>query len=174
VNVPMPARASAALPRPLVVGIGDLAVSQSSGTLVTYALGSCLGITVYDPESRVGALLHVMMPSSSISPEKAELNPYLFVDTGVPLMFRRCYKLGSDKRRMIVKVAGGAAPCTAGRDADYFQLGKRNMVQLRKLLWKNGVLLKSEDVGGTASRTLTLALDSGAVSVKSGSREAPL
>ncbi|MBI3206326.1 MAG: chemotaxis protein CheD [Myxococcales bacterium] len=160
--------------RPLVVGIGDLAVGTGSGALVTYALGSCLGITVYDPEARVGALLHVMMPASNISPEKASTNPCLFVDTGVPVMFRRSYELGAQKQRMIVKVAGGAAPASAGGDPDYFQIGKRNLVQLRKLLWKNGVLLKGEDVGGTTSRTLSLSLSTGEVLVKSGGVERPL
>jgi chemotaxis protein CheD len=142
--------------------------------LITYALGSCLGLTVYDPAARVGALLHVMMPASTISPEKAAANPFLFVDTAVPLMFRRCYELGAQKERAIVKVAGGASPTTGGGDADYFQIGKRNMVQLRKLLWKNGVLLKGEDVGGTASRTMSLSLGTGDVLIKSGGAERQL
>jgi len=160
--------------RPLVAGIGDLVMGTSTGVLVTYALGSCLGITVYDPAVRVGALLHVMMPASTISPEKAAANPCLFVDTGVPLLFRRAYELGAQKQRTIVKVAGGASPTSAGGDPDYFQIGKRNLVQLRKLLWKNGVLLKGEDVGGTASRTMSLSLSSGEVLVKSGVVESSL
>lgn len=160
--------------RPQVVGIGDLAVATGSGVLITYALGSCLGIAVYDPAARVGALLHVMMPASTIAPEKAVANPFLFVDTAVPLMFRRCYELGAQKERAIVKVAGGASPTTGGGDADYFQIGKRNMVQLRKLLWKNGVLLKGEDVGGTASRTMSLSLATGDVLIKSGGAERQL
>lgn len=160
--------------KPTIVGIGALELGQRSGALVTYALGSCLGITVWDPEVLVGALLHVMMPSSAIAPEKAATNPYMFVDTGVPLMFRRCYELGADKRRMVVKVAGGAAPNATGGHADYFEIGKRNMVQLRKLLWKNGVLIKAEAIGGTVSRTLTLAIATGEVSLKCDGRESLL
>jgi chemotaxis protein CheD len=141
--------------------------------LITYALGSCLGITIYDPVVKVGGLLHVMLPMSSIDPVKAEENPYMFVDTGVPRLFLDCYKLGAKKERLIVKVAGGA--CANGNaDDDYFQIGKRNIVMLRKLLWKNNVLLKSQDVGGSISRTMTLDIDSGLVLIKSQGSEVPL
>lgn len=166
-GVPAARRATA----PVVVGIGDAAVGTEAGTIVTYGLGSCLGLAVYDPVARAGGLLHVMMPASSISPEKAERSPYLFVDTGVPLFFRRCYQLGAEKRRLVVKLAGGAAPNCADGGADHFQIGKRNLVQLRKLLWKNGVLLGGEDVGGTASRTLSVDLATGETRLRSGGTE---
>ncbi len=89
----------------------------------------------------------------------------MFVDTGVPRLFLESYKLGAQKARLVVKVAGGAS--TQGHpDDDYFQIGKRNILMLRKLLWKNGVLIKAEDVGGTASRTMTLNLSDGSVVLK--------
>lgn len=149
-----------------VVGVADVKVSGEKGDeLITYALGSCLGITVYDPVAVVGGMLHVMLPLSTIDPSKAAQNPYMFVDTGVPRLFLACYRAGAQKQRMIVKVAGGA--CTGGSEEDdYFQIGKRNLVMLRKLLWRNGVLIKAQDVGGTASRTLTLDIGTGQVTVK--------
>lgn len=133
--------------------------------IVTHALGSCLGITVYDPLAKVGGMLHVMMPLSTIDPEKAAKNPYMFVDTGVPKLFIDCYKAGAMKQRLIVKVAGGASRSQNG-DGDYFQIGKRNFTILRKLLWKNGVLLKSQDVGGNASRTVSLKIGTGEVIIR--------
>ena len=132
--------------------------------LITYALGSCLGIAVHDPVARVGGLLHVMLPTSTVNPEKAAGRPGMFVDTGVPLLFTECYALGAVKARMIAKVAGGASQAAA--DADSFQIGKRNMLMLKKLLWKNGVMLHAEDVEGNVSRTMSLDIGTGAVRLR--------
>ena len=145
----------------LVVGVADLvANSTADASIITYALGSCLGITVHDPVARVGAMLHVMLPDSSIDREKAQHNPAMFVDTGVPQLFREAYRLGAEKKRLVVKVAGGAA-VTNG--SDMFEIGKRNIVALRKILWKNGVMIKAQDVGGSLSRTITLDIATGGV-----------
>lgn len=151
----------------VVVGMADLGVSaRADERLITYALGSCLGIALHDPVAGVGGLLHVMLPDSKIDAEKARANPYMFVDTGVPLLFRRCYELGARKERCIVKVAGGAFAGTAGQE-DRFQIGKRNFIALRQLLWKNGVMLQANETGGLgASRTMWLDVGSGAVGLK--------
>lgn len=155
-----------------VVGVAQMAVSDVGGDeLVTYALGSCLGVAVHDPVAGVGGLLHVMLPLSSSDPARAAENPSLYVDTGVPRLFRACYQAGADKRRLVVKVAGGA---TARDEDDIFQIGKRNLVVLRKLLWKNGVLLQAEDVGGRESRTMSLTIGSGEVTVKANGLVAAL
>ena len=104
----------------LVVGIADMKLSTSRGDqLITHALGSCLGITVFDPVAGVGGMLHVMLPQSSIDPEKATENPHMFVDSGVPRLFIEAYKLGAQKSRMHLKVAGGASTQGIG-DEDYF------------------------------------------------------
>lgn len=149
-----------------VVAVADMKVSNQPGDeIVTYALGSCLGITIYDPASRVGGMLHVMLPLSTIDVAKATENPCMFVDTGVPRLFLESYKLGAVKQRLEVKVAGGA--CTNGSEEDdYFQIGKRNITIFRKLLWKNGVMLKSSDVAGTVSRTISLEIGTGIVSMR--------
>jgi len=140
--------------------------------LITYALGSCLGIAVHDPVACVGGLLHVMLPTSSVNPEKAAARPGMFVDTGVPLLFKDCYAMGAVKARMIATVAGGASQ--AGVDADHFQIGRRNMLMLRKLLWKNGVLLQAEDVEGSDSRTMSLDVGTGAVRLRINGQERDL
>lgn len=150
-----------------IVGVADMHISSEPGDkLITYALGSCLGITIYDPVARVGGLLHVMLPLSTIDTAKAMETPAMFVDTGVPKLFLDCYKEGGQKSRMIVKVAGGAS-VHSDAESDRFQIGKRNFIMLRKLLWKNGVLLHAHDVGGVHSRTMTLDIESGEVAVKS-------
>lgn len=149
-----------------IVGVADMKISKTVGdVLITYALGSCLGITVHDPEVNVGGLLHVMLPLSTIDPKKAADNPFMFVDTGVTQLFLECYKAGAKKQRMTVKVAGGASSHENEED-DHFQIGKRNFTIFRKLLWKNEVLLRAQEVGGTVSRTLSLEVGSGDVNVK--------
>jgi len=157
-----------------VVGVGDMHLSAQAGdVIVTYALGSCLGITVYDPVACVGGLLHVMLPLSTIDAKKAQENPSMFVDTGVPRLFLESYKLGAKKDRLVIKVAGGA--CAIGNEnEDYFHIGKRNITMLRQLLWKNGVLLKAWDVAGNESRTMLLEIGSGEVSIKSKGKTRPL
>ena len=148
----------------LIVGIADMLVSKDPGSaLITYSLGSCIGVALYDPVAKVGGLLHFMLPDSQIDAEKAKKNPWMFADTGIPLLFREAYKLGGEKQRMVVKVAGGAQIMD---ESGYFNIGKRNYMVLRKILWKNNVLIAAESVGGSVNRTLTLELSTGKVWVK--------
>lgn len=157
-----------------IIGIADMKTSRSpDDVLITYALGSCLGIAIYDPVEKVGGMLHVMLPASAVSPAKALSNPLMFVDTGVPELFKACYKLGAKKERMVVKVAGGASLQDSG-NGDQFQIGKRNFISLRKLLWKNNVLIKSCDVGENYSRTMALDISTGEVTLKTNHGETAL
>jgi chemotaxis protein CheD len=150
------------------VGVADMKVSAERGdVIITHALGSCLGVTAYDPVACVGGLLHVMLPLSTIDPVKADRNPFIFVDTGFPRLLIECFKAGAQKQRLEVRVAGGANSQDREED-DFFQIGKRNLIILRKLLWKNGLLMKSYDVGGSNSRTMSLEIGTGTVTIKSG------
>lgn len=143
----------------VVVGMADCQVSGSrDNVLVTYALGSCIAVAIHDPVARVGGLLHYMLPESSLAPAKAGENPYMFADTGIPLLFRRAYECGAEKRRLVVRVAGGAQ--VMDREG-IFNIGKRNYLALRKILWKAGVLLQAEAVGGVLSRTVRLEVGTG-------------
>lgn len=161
--------------RERVVGVADLCVSADVDVrLVTYALGSCLGVTVYDATARVGGMLHVMLPTGSIDPDKMAENPSMFVDSGVPALFKECYKLGARKERMVVRVAGGSHTGATDED-DRYQIGKRNLLALRKLLWKNGVMLHAQDTGGIqVSRTMWLDIGTGQVSLKVNGAECNL
>jgi chemotaxis protein CheD len=158
-----------------VVGVADLRVSSTAGErLITYALGSCLGIVVHDPVAGVAGMLHVMLPTGTIDPAKMADKPAMFVDSGVPLLFKECYKLGARKERMQVKVAGGAH-AGAREEDDRFQIGKRNMIALRKLLWKNGVMIHAHDTGGVqTSRTMWVDVATGEVTLKINGSESKL
>jgi chemotaxis protein CheD len=159
---------STAPARLLVVGMGDLVVSTDTAiTLVTYALGSCLGVAVYDPVACVGGMLHAMLPSSETDPARAAALPALFVDTGVPELFRACYSRGARKERLVVTIAGAGG--LSGEDTDQFRIGKRNLLMARQLFWKNSVLVHSGDVGGSVSRTLSLNIGNGQVLIRTGS-----
>ncbi len=145
----------------IIVGIADMGVSrdQQSG-LITYSLGSCIGVAIYDPVAGVGGLLHYMLPESQIDLQKAQKNPFMFADTGIPMLFKEAYRVGASKSRIIVKVAGGSQILD---DSGFFNIGKRNYMALRKILWKNNVLIKAEDVGGQVSRTVRMDLATGKV-----------
>ena len=147
------------------VGIADMKVSSNKNeVIITHALGSCLGVTIYDEVAGVGGMIHIMLPLSRIDQEKAKTKPFMFVDTGVPALFNKAYALGARKENIAVKVAGGAQILDAdGR----FKIGERNYTMLRKILWKNNVIIASEDVGGSNSRTLALEMDMGKVTIRS-------
>jgi chemotaxis protein CheD len=143
----------------LTVGVGDCKVSNGADSvLATYALGSCIAVAIYDPVAAVGGLLHFMLPESSLNPDKASQNPFMFADTGIPLLFHTAYGLGAVKRRLVVRVVGGAQVMD---ENGVFNIGKRNHLALRKILWKAGVMIHGEEIGGTVSRTVRLEVASG-------------
>jgi chemotaxis protein CheD len=148
----------------VVIGIGDCKVSKEPGsTRVTYALGSCIAVIIHDPVANVGGLLHFMLPESTLDPAKAARNLFMFADTGIPLLFRSAYQLGAEKKRLAVTVAGGAQMMdTQGT----FNIGKRNCLAMRKILWKAGVLVQAEQLGGEVSRTVRLEVGSGKVMLR--------
>lgn len=151
----------------VVVGISEFKVSgNGEDMLITYALGSCIAVAVYDPVVRVGGLLHFMLPDSSLDAGKAKKTPAMFADTGIPLLFKACYKLGAEKKRMKVKIAGGAKILD---DDNYFRIGQKNLTALRKIFWKNNVLVDGEDTGKNYNRTVELHLSCGKVVVRNAS-----
>ena len=150
-------------------GVAALAVGRDpSKSIITYALGSCIGVTVYDPVAKVGGMLHFMLPESSVSVEKAALNPAMFGDLGIPLLFAKVAELGARRDRLIVCAAGGAEVLA---DDGHFRIGHRNRTILRKIFWKQNLLLSADDTGGQHSRTLTLRLSDGFINVRTQGKE---
>jgi chemotaxis protein CheD len=148
----------------ITVGMADLRVTADRDSmLVTYALGSCIAVLVHDPIRQVGGMIHYMLPLSSITPEKSREKPAMFADTGVPMLFERMYALSCRKSDLVVRVAGGA---NISDEHGVFEIGKRNYVILRKLLWKAGVAIAGEAVGGAVSRTVKLFVGSGRTTLR--------
>ena len=131
--------------------------------LVAPNLGSCLGISVYDLVNKRGGLIHCLLPLSKSDPEKAASNPCLYVDTGFTLLLDSLLKAGSDKKRFSIVAVGGA---NINDDQNIFEIGKKNHTVFKKLLWKNGLLLKAENVGNSVSRTLSLHIETGRTFLK--------
>lgn len=149
----------------ITVGVGDLQVSSDpNSVLVTYGLGSCIAVLVHDPIRRIAGMVHYMLPLSSLTPEKSRERPAMFGDTGVPLLFRRMAELCASKSDLIVKVVGGASI----QDQNHaFEIGKRNYVIVRKLLWSAGLAIRAESVGGSVARTARLFVGDGRATVRS-------
>ncbi len=153
----------------IVVGVGDLVVcNDPAALLVTYALGSCIGVTVYDPVAKVGGLLHFMLPSADLNKDKAAANPAMFGDSGIPLLFKACYEKGAKKERLIVCAAGGAEVLA---DDGHFKIGSRNRTLVRKIFWKNNILIAGDETGGSNSRTLSMRMDDGTAIVRTQGSE---
>lgn len=145
----------------LIVGVADMKVAKGPGhVIVTHALGSCIGVTLHDPVAQIGGMIHFMLPDSTVNPSRADTNPFMFADTGLPLILQKVLAAGAVKSRLIVKAAGGAQFVD---HKDFFAIGKRNYTAMRKIFWKEGLLCKGENVGGTISRTLYLDISSGRV-----------
>ena len=118
----------------VTVGVGDLAVSNKEGDeIITFSLGSCVGVAIWDRQVKVGGLLHVMLPESKLNPQRAQKQPGVFTDTGLPLLFKSCYKLGAQKNRIRVVVVGGSQVMDS---AGHFNIGKRNYTAVRKMFYK--------------------------------------
>jgi chemotaxis protein CheD len=150
----------------IIIGVADLKISnKAEDVLITYALGSCIAVIVYDPRARVGGVLHFMLADSSIEKKKALAKPAMFADTGIPLLFKSCYRLGAEKKHMVVKLAGGASILD---DSNYFRIGQKNITAVRKIFWRNKVIVSSEDTGGNYNRTVELRMSDGKVVVRNG------
>jgi chemotaxis protein CheD len=147
-----------------IIGVADMAVSNNGDeTLITYSLGSCIAVILFDPVVRVGGMLHFMLPEASMDIEKAKKKPAMFADSGIPVLFKQTYQLGATKKNAIVKIAGGSQIMD---ENGVFNIGKRNYLALRKIFWKNNVLVAAEHVGGNVNRTVRLEMATGRVFMK--------
>lgn len=157
--------------RTVNIPIGEYAVSKNPGdVLTTHALGSCVAVCLWDPVARVTAMLHFLLPESSINKARAQAQPATFADSGIPLLFQEAYRQGLTKGRAIVRLVGGAE-VQADQPLGMFNVGMRNVLAARSVLWKNGVLVKGELVGGTAARTVRLWTENGRLRVTTSGQD---
>jgi chemotaxis protein CheD len=148
----------------IIVSISDAKISRDGNdTIVTYSLGSCIGVAMFDPVAKVGGMLHFQLPSATMDQAKATANPNMFGDSGTAALLKKLESMGANRRRMKVKIAGGA---TMLNDNSMFNIGRRNHAAIRKILWQYGLLLDGEDVGGSAPRNMYLKISDGAVSTR--------
>ncbi|MFA6286536.1 MAG: chemotaxis protein CheD [Opitutaceae bacterium] len=148
----------------IVVGVAEFAVgNQPQSTISTYALGSCIGVVAYDPVARVGGLLHLMLPDSTISPEKAASQPAMFADTGIPILFNGLAGMRCQRSRIQLFLAGGASVLSG---PDSFKIGERNIIAVRRMLAVYGCRIVGAEVGGILNRTLHLTVGTGQLSIK--------
>ncbi len=153
----------------IYVGVGEFAASKSPSDVVkTLALGSCVGVVMLDPKNRSVGLLHVALPDSSISKKRVVERPGMFADTGIPKLITEMKKLGySGNGSLIVKLAGGASIMDPNHT---FNIGKRNILAVRKMLWKYKLGAIAEDLGDNISRTVTINVGNGKVILSSPGR----
>lgn len=147
-----------------LIGIAQMKISKDpSEVLVAPNLGSCLGIAAYDHVNKCGGMIHCLLPMSKSDPEKAKANPCMYVDTGLALLLHELAAAGSDIRKLSIVVAGGA---NINDDNNVFEIGKKNCVVFKKMLWKNNLLARAEHLGDSVSRTISLKIDSGKTFLK--------
>ena len=153
----------------IVIGIGELAVSDAANAvMVTHALGCCIAVCVYDPVALVAGMLHFLLPDSRVNPLRAKQQPATFADLGVPMLFQACYQAGAVKNRCVVKLVGGAD--ISGQGGGTLDVGRRNQLAAKNLLWRNGVMIKAERVGGSDPRNVLLAVADGTLRITSGTQ----
>ena len=155
--------------RRIIINVSDAKVSgNSSDVLVTYSLGSCIGVCLYDPATNVGGMLHYQLPDSKMDPDRAKAKPFMFADTGMNMLVKKLVSMGARKKRMQIRIAGGASMDTGPRG---FDIGKRNHLAFRKIMWKNGMFVDAEDVGGFSPRNVYMDIADGTVTVRSNGLE---
>jgi chemotaxis protein CheD len=153
--------------RRVVVGIGELAASdRPEEVIVTYALGSCIAVCLFDPAAKVAAMLHFLLPEAAINQRRALQQPAAFGDTGIPLLLETAARLGLRKKRTIVRLVGGAE--VANRSVCALATGHRNVLSARTVLWRHGLFVDSQDVGGVSARTVHLAVRDGRMLIFNG------
>ncbi len=156
----------------IVVNVSDARLSADpADTITTYSLGSCIGLTLYDPVARLGGMLHFQLPSAGMDADRARRQPLMFGDSGFAWLLGQLEGKGAVKRRMKVKLAGAAQILD---DHGVFNIGRRNHAAIRKVLWQQGLLIDGEDIGGSSPRNLYLQIADGAVTVRKDGMQAPL
>ena len=147
----------------VTVGVGELATATYPEILTTQALGSCIGIALWDPSRQAGGMAHVMLPSSEDTRMVGKMDR--FATHAVPALIALLEAEGSSHRRLVAKIAGGAAMFKG--DSMLAGIGRRNIDEVHRQLHLAGVLLRAEDTGGDHARTIELYLDTGILVVRS-------
>ncbi|MCI9155664.1 MAG: chemotaxis protein CheD [Lawsonibacter sp.] len=148
----------------LTVGIADMKIAQGNSVLVTYALGSCIGLCFHDPRLKLGALLHIMLP---INMETGRTHPMKYADTGIRETLKQLEARGASRARMTVKIAGGAKMFEIAGGSGLGNIGQRNIESVNTILKRENIRLLGQEVGGKVARTLFFDVNTGQACVRS-------
>ncbi len=146
------------------VGMADLKVIKHPGVLTTLGLGSCVGICLFDPVTKVTGMAHIMLPSSQAI--RNNTNAAKFADTAIDLMLSEMQKLGADKNRLICKIAGGAQMFSFQSKNDMMKIGERNAEAVREIMKSHRIAIKADDTGGSFGRTIEFDSNDGMLLIK--------
>lgn len=147
----------------IIVGIAEMQVAKYPNILTTLGLGSCVGVTLYDPQLQIGGLLHVLLPSNGggLVENKAK-----YADSGIPNLIDRLVSLGAKRNSLVAKIAGGANMFSAGGNSNIFMIGQRNADMCKEILKEQRVRLISSDTGGNYGRTIEFETANGNLLIK--------
>jgi len=146
----------------LVVGISDMKLSKAPGMIVTYALGSCIGVAFYDPSAKLGALLHIMLPDA---PAQID-NVFKYADSGIVETLRKMESMGGNRNRITAKIAGGAQMFQVPGDSSLGNIGKRNGDSVKMTLLRQRIRVVGSDIGGTFARTVEFNTSTGIAKIR--------
>ena len=146
------------------VGMADYKVGRAPASLISYGLGSCVGVTLYDSSMKVGGLLHIMLPDSTQA--RSNENPAKFADTGIPLMLNEIIALGAVRSRVVAKIAGGSQMFKFANATDIMRVGERNAQAVKVVLKDLNIRIIADDTGGNYGRTVELQLETGVYRIK--------
>lgn len=149
------------------VGIADMKFARQNGILITYALGSCIGIALYDPMIKLGALIHIMLPEIGTM---SDSNLYKYADTGIRETLRKLNVMGGRPNRLVAKIAGGAKMFELQGNATFGNIGLRNINSVKTILRSEGIKLIAEDVGENYARTMSFDVGTGKVNIRTFGR----
>ena len=146
------------------IGMADYNTGKKDDILTSLGLGSCVGITLYDPVTKVAGLVHIMLPYSKAIRNNS--NHAKFADTGIELLLRETVKIGANKSRLVSKIAGGAQMFSFDSKNDIMKIGERNSIAVKEKLKELKIPLVSEDTGGNFGRTIELYCETGKLMIK--------
>lgn len=152
---------------PVLVGMAEIHTLRQTGQLACLGLGSCVGVCMLDPDNRIGGMAHIMLPEAY--PGKPIDKPGKFANTGVPELLKMMERMGAQRHRLLVAIAGGAQVFSFGGESR-LDIGARNSAAVREQLEQMGLRPKAIDIGGNLGRTVTMTVDNGHVRVRTVSQ----
>ncbi len=151
------------------VGMADMNVCASPDSIITLGLGSCVGLVLYDPTTKICGMVHVMLPDSkSIGVGN---NLAKFADTGVEELLKMVVKKGAKKEKLVAKMAGGAQMFSVNKDSPMLRVGERNVAAVKEELKKLGIRLIAEDTGENFGRTVIFYPETGEYLIRAIGKE---